>query len=152
MILSRSGSYRLKGNWSQWSRYKYTNKHKMFTRNGQGTNDLNYLRNYLSTKRHPRYKMTKVGTKWFGYELTFKSHFVPSWTRNEMTKVGTKWPVYGMVVTGYEMTKKWVRNDKNGTKWPGYEMTWVRTDLGTKWPVTVVETMSKLAPPVHFSG
>ena len=35
-----------------------------------------------------------------------------------------------MVVAGYEMTKKWVRNDR---KW--YEMTWVRNYLGTKLPV-----------------
>ena len=33
-----------------------------------------------------------------------------------------------MVVTGYEMTKPWVRNDQSR-----YEMTWVRNDLGTKW-------------------
>ena len=32
-----------------------------------------------------------------------------------------------MVITGYKMTKTWVRNYQNR-----YEMTWTRNDLGTK--------------------
>ena len=37
-----------------------------------------------------------------------------------MTKVGTKWPGYEIVFTGYEISGYEIT--KNGTKWPGYEM------------------------------
>ena len=80
------------------------------------SNQTRYEMTKTFYEKKTRYEMTKVGTKWLVYELTFKSHIVPSWTGYEMTKVGTKWPGYEMVVTGYEMTKKWVRSDQNGSK------------------------------------
>ena len=94
---------------------------------------------YNSRHKCRGYNNSKVFIFWgwhikrYNTYLTYET-FVPIWPRYEMTKLGTKWLLLGTKwpKSGYEMTKKWVRNDQSR-----YKMTRVRNDLGTKWLETV---------------